>query len=112
LDRMGTEKDVTVMPPSHTNDSDVITFETPSDDIDDNSHTYGSAEEPAFTEEKLASMSSVTSLSSDKTNQSKTLLSLGDSTVITDLASFVGSGFDVDIDDDNDPYWPKNVTAA
>jgi len=59
LDRVGTEKDVTlmtVMPPSHTKGLDVITFETPSDDIDDNSHTNGSATAPAFAEEKLATM--------------------------------------------------------
>jgi hypothetical protein len=137
LDRIGTEKDVTlmtVMPPSHTKGLDVITFETPSDDIDDNSHTNGSATAPAFAEEKLATMTSMSSMSSDKTNQPKPLLSLNDITVITDSASFnsnekksahiqstihlfdpsagaVGSGADVDASGD-DPHWPARSPAA
>jgi len=130
LDRVGTEKDVTlmtVMPSSHTNDLDVITFETPSDDIDDNSHTKRSAAAPAFAEEKLATMASLSSLSSDETNQPEPLLSLNGISVITDSLTSngdekksahiqstihlfdpspgeVGSGADVDADGD-DPHW-------
>jgi hypothetical protein len=140
LDRIGTEKDVTlmtVMSPSHTKGLDVITFETPNDDSDDNSHTNGSADAPVFTEEKLATMTSMTSLSSmssDETNQSEMPLSLDDITVITDSVTFnsnekksdhiqstinlfdltpdeVGSGADVDASGD-DPHWPARAPAA
>ena len=105
-------------------------FETPNDDSDDNSHTNGSATAPAFAEEKLATMTSMSSMSSDKTNQSKVPLSLDDSTVITDSATFdsnekksdhiqstinltglsdpstgeVGSGYD-SLTDGDDPHW-------
>ena len=138
LDRVGTEIDatlMTVMPPSHTNDLDVITIERTSDDIDDNSHASGSGGAPAFTEEKLATMSSVASLESNKTNQPEPLLSLDDISVITDSltsngtekkskrgqttinlggltdAEMVGSGADVDADGD-DPHWPKRPLTA
>jgi len=76
----------------------------------------------------------MSSMSSDKTNQPKPLLSLGDITVITDSASFnsnekkrahiqstihlfdpspgeVGSGADVDASGD-DPHWPARATEA
>jgi hypothetical protein len=128
LDRVGTEKDatlMTVMPPSHTNDLDVITIERTSDDIDDNSHASESGSAPAFSEKNLAS---VASLASDKTNQPEPLLSLDDISVITDSlisngnekksergqtainltglsdAEMVGSGAEVFADGD-DPHW-------
>ena len=136
LDRVGTEIDatlMTVMPPSHTNGLDVITSNTSFDDIDDNSHANGSCAAPAFTEEKLATMASVASLASDKTNQPKPLLSLDDISVITDSATSngnekksergqttinltgvsdpstgeVGSGYD-SLADGDDPHWGQS----
>ena len=133
LDRMGTEIDatlMTVMPPSHTNGLHVTTIKGSSDDIDDNSHADGSGGAPAFTEKNLATMASVTSLESDKTNQPEPLLSQDDSSVITDSLTSngnkkkskrgqtknnltglsdpstgdLGSGYDAAADGD-DPHW-------